>query len=167
MSSFKRPVHPILIVLPLTAFVLTMFALVAHAATGNDVWYRAALFADVGGLAVALIEMLAGVADAASLPAFTVAREASLRQVAFSVLGLIAFAATATVLVHRYEGHAFGDATPLVLGAMGLTAMVIASWYGRGVQLAFEAGETTVRYPARVLRRTSARRAPGSALTLG
>jgi len=147
--SIKHPVHPILLVLPLTAFAVTVIALVAHAATADPVWYRVALFANLGGLAVALLATLAGAADAANLPTFTVARSAGLRHVAFSALGLIFFAATATVIFN--EGHhALGDVAPLALGALGLAAMVIAGWYGRVVMLAFELGQTIVRYPARM-----------------
>jgi uncharacterized membrane protein len=146
--STKRPVQPILIVLPLAAFAVTTIALVAHAATGDALWYRVALFANLGGLAVALLATLAGVVDASNLPTFTVAREAGVRHVAFSALGLIFFAATATVIFNRHEGHALGDVAPLALGALGLTAMVIAGWYGRVVLLAFELGQTIVRYPA-------------------
>jgi uncharacterized membrane protein len=150
--SIKRPVHPLLIALPLAAFAVTLTALLAHAATGDVVWYRVALFANLSGLVVALLSTLAGVVDAANLPAFTVAREAGLRHVTFSALGLIFFAATATVIFNRYEGHhMLGDAAPLGLAVLGLTSMVIAGWYGRVVLLAFELGQTIVRYPARML----------------
>jgi uncharacterized membrane protein len=166
--SIKRPVHPVLIALPLAAFAVTLFALLAHAATGDVVWYRVALFANLGGLVVALLSTLAGVVDAANLPAFTVAREAGLRHVAFNALGLIFFAATATVIFNRYEGHhALGDVAPLALATLGLGAMVIAGRYGRVVLIAFELGQTIVRYPARMLARTPAPPHPRSVPTIG
>jgi uncharacterized membrane protein len=155
--SIKRPVHPLLIALPLAAFAVVLIALLVHAVTGDVAWYRVALFANLGGLFVALLSTLAGMVDAANLPAFTVAREAGLRHVAYNALGLIFFAATAAVIYNRYEGHhMLGDAAPLALGALGLTSMVIAGWYGRVVLIAFELGQTIVRYPARMLARTPA-----------
>jgi len=100
---------------------------------------------------VALLATLSGLADAASLPTFTVARSAGLRHVAFSALGLIFFAATATVIFKRYEAdYALGDVAPLALGALGFTAMVIAGRYGRVVLRAFELGQTIVHYPTRM-----------------
>jgi uncharacterized membrane protein len=166
--SIKRPVHPLLIALPLAAFAVTLGALLAHAATGDVVWYRVALFANLGGLAVALLSTLAGVVDAANLPAFTIAREAGLRHVAFSSLGLVFFAATATVIFDRYEGHhMLGDVAPLALGALGLTSMVIAGWYGRVVLIAFELGQTIVHYPARMFVRERPQPHPRSVPTIG
>jgi len=162
----KRPVHPILIVLPVVAFTLTVIALASHAATGDEAYYRGALFASLGGLAIAVCAALAGLLDAVSLPRFTVARVAGFRQAAFTTLGLILFVATATATSNRYEGRAVGDAVPLALGAVGLVAIAIAGWYGRVVQLAFRLGQTVVWYPRRMMEHLPSRRALGSARTI-
>ena len=164
--STHRPVQPILIVLPVAAFALTLLALAAHAETGDIAWYRGALFADLGGLVVAVFATLAGVIDAVSLPRFTVARSCGLRQAGFSALGLIFFAATATAIFNRYEGRALGDIFPLALAIVGLAVISIAAWYGRVVEQDFQRHETTVWYPAHMLARTPARRVPGSSRTL-
>jgi len=152
--SIKRPVHPLLIALPLAAFAVTLGALLAHAATGDVVWYRVALFANLGGLAVAVLSTLAGMVDAANLPAFTVAREAGFRHVAFSALGLMLFAATAMVIFNRYEGHhMLGDVAPLALGALGLYVLFggrpggIVSGPG-GIVSGVIKGETTLPFGA-------------------
>ncbi len=166
--SIKRPVHPLLIALPLAAFAVTLIALLVHAASGNVVWYRVALFANLGGLFVALLATLAGVVDAANLPAFTVAREAGLRHAAFTALGLIFFAASATVLYNRYESHhMLGDFAPLSLCALGLAAMVVAGWYSRAVLRLFQLGQTIVRYPARRTRTVPAPPHPRTVPTIG
>lgn len=165
MSS--RRVHPILIALPPAAFALTVVALVAHAATGDDAWYRGALFSGATGFVLALFATLAAVIDAANLPKFTVARAASLRQIAFGGLGLICFAATATAISNRYEGHHQpGDVIPLVIAAVGFVATAIAGWYGRVVVLAHGDNETMVWYPAHLLARMPSRPRPGSMRTI-
>ena len=162
----QRPVHPLLIVLPVAAFTLTVIALASHASTGDATWYRGALFANLGGLAIAVCAALAGLFDAVTLPRFTVARSAGFRQAGFTTLGLIFFVATATATSNRYEGRAVGDTVPLVLGAVGLLSIAIAGWYGRVVQLAFKLGQTMVWYPRHMLQRQPSRRALGSARTI-
>jgi uncharacterized membrane protein len=166
IMSPKRPVHPILMVLPLAAFAVTFGALVAHAVTDDAEWYRRALFADLGGLALAVVGTLAAAVDATGLPSFTVARTASFRHGVLSILGFILFAGAAMMIFHRYEDRAVGDVAPLALAAVGLTAFGIAGWYGRVVSHAIEVRYTTVRYPARMLLRPSTRQRPGSAMTI-
>ena len=163
----KHPVQPILLALPVVAFAGTVLALAAHARTGDDVWYQRALFADLAGLVVAMLTTVAGVLDTSTLPRFTVARSASLRQVGFDTLGLVLFAATSTALVARVAGHATGDILPLALASLGLVATAVAAWYGRTVHLALERGQTTVWYPSHMLARMPARpRPPGSTRTI-
>jgi len=162
----KRAVHPLLIVLPVAAFTLTVIALASHAVTGDEAYYRGALFANLGGLAIAVFAALAGLLDAMSLPRFTIARSSGFRQAGFTALGLILFVATATAISNRYEGRAVGDTVPLVVGAVGLLSIAIAGWYGRGVQLAFKLGQTIVWYPRHMLERQPSRRALGSARTI-
>ena len=148
--SIKRPVHPLLIALPIAAYAIMLFALLMHVAAGDEVWYEVALIANLAGLATTVIATIAGVVDAANLPAYTVAREAGLRQVAFDALAMVFFAASATVIYSRFEGgRMVSDAAPLLLAAFGMAAMGVAGFYGFTVLRVFELGQTIVRYPAR------------------
>lgn len=162
----KHPLQPILIALPVVAFAVAVLALAAHARTGDEVWYQRALLADLAGLVVAVLATVSGVLDTTSLPRFTVARSASLREVGFAVLGLVLFAATSTVLVTRVTGRATGDGLPLALASIGLVATAVAAWYGRTVHVALESGQTTVWYQSHMLARMPSRPRPGSARTI-
>jgi len=164
MSTNHRAL-PILIALPVVAFALTIAALVGHVRTGDEVWYGRALVADLGGLMIAVFATLSSLIDAATLPRFTVARSAGLRQVGFDAVAVVFFAVTATLIYRRYEGHAAGDVAPLAVAIVGLVAISIASWYGRIVVLAFHRHQTTVWYPAHMLGPLPSRRRPGSART--
>jgi len=146
--SIKRPVHPLLLALPIVAYAITLFALLVHVAEQDPVWYQVALFANLGGLLATVIATIAGVVDSANLPACTVAREAGLRQVAFDALAMVFFAASATV-IYKQQTQPVSDAAPLVLAALGMAAMGIAGWYGRVVLRLFQLGQTIIRYPAR------------------
>ena len=168
MTRAPRPVHPLLLSLPLFAFAASIAALVGHALGGNEIWYEVALGASAVGLACALLAAAIDVVDASNLPAHTVARGAGLRHVAFSALGLIFFAASTTVMFTRYESHhLLGDAAPLALGALGLAAMIVAGWYGRAVLRLFELGQAIVRYPAARRARVPAPPHPRATPTIG
>jgi uncharacterized membrane protein len=162
----KHPAHPILIALPVVAFAVVIAALVGHSRTGDPMWYRTALFADLAGLVIAVFATLAGVIDAATVPRFTVARVAGLRQAGFDVVAMPFFAVTATLIFNRYEGRGVGDIAPLALAIVGLVATGIAGWYGHVLVRDFQRHETTVWYPAHMLDRIPARRPPGSSPTV-
>jgi uncharacterized membrane protein len=164
--SIKRPVHPLLIALPIAAYAITLFALLMHLAGQDAVWYEVALIANLGGLLATVVATVAGVVDAANLPAYTVAREAGLRQVAFDALAMVFFAASATVIYgHFVHGHPVSDAAPLFLAALGMAAMGIAGWYGRVVLRLFQLGQTIMRYPAQ--RRPARHPHPRTVPTIG
>jgi uncharacterized membrane protein len=148
--STRRPVHPILVAVPFVAFAVTLVALIGHAATDEAAWYRLALYADVAGVIAATIATLAGMVDAANLPAFTPAREAGLRHVAFDALALVFFAASGAVMYRNLEaGRVLGDGAPLLLGVIGLGAMLVAGWYTRALLRLYRIGRAIGRYPAR------------------
>jgi len=82
----RRPVHPILIALPLVAFAATIFAIVGHVITRDVGWYEAALVAGIAGVAIALVAFTVDLVDAENQPAGTEAREAGMRRVGFEFL---------------------------------------------------------------------------------
>jgi uncharacterized membrane protein len=164
--SIKRPVHPLLLALPIAAYAVTLFALLMHVAVQDPVWYEVALIANLGGLIATVVATIASVVDAANLPAHTVAREAGLSQVAFDALAMVLFAASATLIYsHFVQSRVVSDAAPLLLAALGMGAMGVAGWYGRIVLRLFQLGQTIMRYPAQ--RRPARHPHPRTLPTLG
>jgi uncharacterized membrane protein len=164
----RRPIHPLLTALPCAAFAITIVALLGHLITHDASWYRVALYANAAGVIVALLALAVGVVDAENLPAFTQAREAGLRHVAFEALALVLFAASATVMFARYETHAvLGDTAPLALALLGGAAMAIAGWYGHALLRLYRLGRAIVQYPVRHVTVTPRAPHPRPAPTIG
>ncbi|HEY0252759.1 MAG TPA: DUF2231 domain-containing protein [Kofleriaceae bacterium] len=166
--SIKRPAHPLLVALPITAIALTIVALLAHAVTRDATWYRLALYLDVGASIVALLAALAGYVDANNLPKFTAAREAGIRYAAFEALALVFIATGGLVIYTRLSQHQWlGDVAPAVLGILGLGALAVAMFYGRAVMRLFYLGQAIVTNPIHHARRIPAPPHPRSVPTIG
>jgi uncharacterized membrane protein len=106
-------------------------ALLCHVATNDMFWYRAALYANLGGVVMAAIAALPGLIDLLGLPAYSTARETGLRHAAFNVLALLLFATSGALIYANYRnGLVLANAEPLVLSLCGLGSTAVAGWLG-------------------------------------
>jgi uncharacterized membrane protein len=134
-----HPIHPMLIAFPVALYTATVVTLLVHIATGDSFWYRVAMFANIGGVVMALVAAVPGLIDLlTSVPRRSRARATGIKHAAFNVLALTLFAISA-VLLYRNAGATFNfdyspfvlDVTaPLVLSIAGLLSTLAAGWLG-------------------------------------
>lgn len=131
-----HPIHAMLVALPIGGFVLTVGALLGYLGTNDLFYYRAAMVANVAGVATALIAALFGAIDLLALPR-SAARTTGFRHAGFALLTVGFFAASAGLLWHGWTARmmVYGvyqlDATiPLALQLMGLLTLVIVGSLG-------------------------------------
>jgi uncharacterized membrane protein len=133
-----HPIHPMLIAFPVALYAATVATLIAHVATGDSFWYRAAMWSNIAGVVMATVAALPGLIDLLGLPRHSRARATGLRHAAFNVLALGLFAVSAVMLVRNAGGtlniatgeYTLDVAAPLALSILGVLSTVAAGWLG-------------------------------------
>jgi uncharacterized membrane protein len=131
-SIAGHPIHPALVAFPVVYYASTVAALIAHVATQDPFWFRAAMTANIAGVVMALVAAIPGAVDLfAGVPKHTNARRTGLIHGAANVIALVLFASTAYVLYRRWDNQLLLDARgPLVLAIVGLGATMVAGVLG-------------------------------------
>jgi uncharacterized membrane protein len=144
----RHPIHPMLVAFPIALYAATFVALFVHAVTADPFWYRAAMWANVSGVVMAIVAAVPGLVDVANLPSYSMARATGYRHAALNVLALILFASSGAIMYGNYAaGHALGDAAPLTLALFGLAATAVAGWYGWTLVQTHHVGVAPETYP--------------------
>ncbi len=131
-----HPIHPMLVGFPIVLYTATVAALLAYVGTSDAFYYRAAMVANVGGVAFALIATIPGAIDLFSLPKRSEARVTGIKHASFALLTTGIFAVCAALLWrnwdHRNLDSVYGldAAVPLALGVAGLVTLVIVGVLG-------------------------------------
>lgn len=127
-----------LVAFPVALYVATVVTLFVHIVTGDSFWFRAALWANIGGVATAVLAAIPGFVDLINLPRHSRAQRTGLRHAAFNVLALGLFAISAVMLYRTAGGTAmipggayrFDVTAPFVLSILGALSTVAAGWLG-------------------------------------
>ena len=107
VGCMKRPIHPLVVALPIALFAATIGALLGFVGTHDAVYYRAATIACIAAVL-------------AALPA--------VRREKLTALPVAMFAACSALLVRNGDATQLGDATlPLAVGVAGMVALVIVA----------------------------------------
>lgn len=132
-----RPIHPMVVVFPIALYATTVAALLTYFGTADAFYYRAAMMANLAGVAIALLAMIPGAIDLRALPRSSRARTVGLRHAGFAMAVTAAFAASGALLYRGWAARAWIDGrweldatTPLALGVIGLVGLVIAATLG-------------------------------------
>ncbi len=146
----SHPLHPMLVAIPITAYLATFASLVALGASHDAFWFRAALWANMVGVVGALVAAVPGAVDLLTVvPRGTVARRTGVIHALANVTALLLFAINLYFL-----SEAYGDGEPL-----NLTAALILTGAGVLVTLAggFFGWEMVQRHHVGVLEQPPAR----------
>lgn len=131
-----HPIHPMLVSFPVALYTATVVTLLVHVATGDPFWFRAAMWANIGGVVMAAVAALPGFIDLVSLPRHSRAQNTGIRHALFNVLALGLFVISAVILYRlsvssaAIMGGRVGVAAPLVLSILGLLSTLAAGWLG-------------------------------------
>jgi uncharacterized membrane protein len=147
-SIARHPIHSMLVAFPIALYTSTFVALLIHAVTTDPFWYRAAMWANVAGVVMAIVAAVPGLVDLANLPSYSMARTTGLRHAALNGAALILFAASGAIMYgNRTAGHALGDVAPLTLALFGLATTALAGWYGWTLVQTHHVGVAPETYP--------------------
>lgn len=132
-----HPIHPALVAFPVAFYTATVLALIGYEAGGDPFWFRVALVANIGGVAMALIAAIPGAIDLfTTIPDHTRARTTGLQHALANVTALVLFAISAGLLWAEWRDalapgrHQLDAAAPLVLSIIGLAATGVAGALG-------------------------------------
>jgi uncharacterized membrane protein len=129
----SHPIHPMLVAFPIAFYVATAVALIAHVASSDPFWYRAAFWANLAGVAMAVVAAVPGIIDLfTSVPRATKARSTGIGHATLNLTALGLFVLSVLIIGHGLYGieHAMPDAAPLVLSLLGLVATAVAGVLG-------------------------------------
>src|SRR6187397_1390437 len=127
----SHPLHPMLIAIPVTMYLATFGALVGLALTHDPFWFRAALWANLIGVASALLAAIPGAVDLLTLvPRRTVARRTGVAHAIANVAALVLFAISLYLLADSRGGEALNLTAALVLTGGGVVLTAVAGWFG-------------------------------------
>jgi uncharacterized membrane protein len=129
-----HPIHPMVVALPIGMFVATVGALLAFMNGGDPFYYRAAMVANVAGVAAALIAAVPGAIDLVSLPAGSDARRTGIKHAGSALVAVGLFSVSAGLLWRGWsalaEGEVLAAAIPLAVAVAGLLVLVIVGTLG-------------------------------------
>jgi uncharacterized membrane protein len=133
-----HPIHPALVAFPIVFYVSTVAALLAHAATGDPFWYRAALTTNIAGVVMAVVAAIPGAIDLfAGIPLRSQARATGHLHASLQIAALALFTVSAVMLWNRWfdrdlvGGKVVIDGlAPLVVAILGLAATMIGGGLG-------------------------------------
>lgn len=125
-----HPIHPMLIALPIGLYVSTVAAMLAFVATEDPFFYRAAMYAGLGGVGAAVLAAIPGAVDLFALPGRTRVRRTAIKHASLALLATGLFAISAALLYRGWDAATLEVAAPLAVALAGLVTLVIAGALG-------------------------------------
>lgn len=128
----SHPLHPMLIAIPVTAYLATFAALLGLAATRDPFWFRVALWANMVGVVSALVAAIPGAIDLITLvPRRTVARRTGVVHAIANVSALVLFAINLYLMADAYgDRDTLNRTAALILTGGGVLLTAVAGWFG-------------------------------------
>lgn len=128
----SHPLHPMLIAIPITSYLATFGSLIGLAATHDPFWFRVALWANMIGVAGALVAAIPGAVDLfAAVPRRTVARRTGVTHAIANVVALVLFAINLYLIADAYgDRDTYNTTAGLALTGGGVLVTLIAGWFG-------------------------------------
>lgn len=130
-----RPVHPVVVGIPLALFIATIVFELARLETGNGFFFTAALTANIVGVVMAMLTVI---------PNATGVKHAVLNSL---TVGL--FAISAVLLVRSYGTGELYVHLPLAFGMLGLVALAYAGTLGYALPNRLRAADSSRGFSAR------------------
>lgn len=136
-SVAGHPIHPMLVAFPIGLYGVTIATLLAFFATHDSFFFRAAMTANIAGVAMALVAAVPGFIDFLGLQKGSRTRTVGLQHAAANLTALALFAISASLLYTRWSNREVVDGTlvldaalPLAIALLGFVSTVIAGGLG-------------------------------------
>ena len=124
-----HPIHPMLVSFPITFYAATLVSFIVFASNGDLFWYRAAITANIGGVAMAFIAAVPGFLDYIIIPK-GIAKRTGTRHMICNVIALILFAVNALIYGQKWGQGVTATTMPIVLSSFGMLFTLIAGFLG-------------------------------------
>jgi len=128
-----RPIHPMLVGLPIALFAATIVLELAHIGTHDAFYYRAAMVANIAGVLTALFAAIPGAIDLFSLSPGSPARATGIRHALLDLSKVALFAISGVLLFRGWTGRelaALDAHIPVAFGMIGIVSMTYAMALG-------------------------------------
>lgn len=127
-----HPIHPMLVGFPIAFYTATFVALIIYGAAGGAFWFRAALWANLAGVVMAIVAAVPGFIDwALGVPAKTRAKTVGRIHLGANLGALALFIINLIVQFGRWQaGEPAATALGIVLTGFGLALTVAAGALG-------------------------------------
>lgn len=137
-GPYGHPVHPLLVTIPIGAFVATLAFDIASVAVEGRAYGRPAVWLSAIGIVSALVASLFGFLDFRRLTAGTRAHAVAVRHMILMDVVLVCF--IVGFFIRRADSTEYLDGTPmaaLVLSAVGVAVLVVGGWLGGKLAYSF------------------------------
>jgi len=131
VKIFGHPIHPMVVAYPIALYTSTFVALLLYQITGDALWFRVGLIANIAGVVMALVAAVPGFLDwALGIPGGTRAKGAGLTHMLLNVSALIVFALNALMLAGQWAVTQPSAGIGVILALVGLVLTVGAGFFG-------------------------------------
>jgi uncharacterized membrane protein len=139
-GSYGHPIHPVLVTLPIGAWVSSLiFDIVARAGDDETVFSRGAYWLIGIGIIGAAVAAIFGLMDLLTIPRGTQAARTALTHMSLNVVVLVLF--IINYVLRRADDGETAETTPFVISIIALALLAVSGWLG---------GKMAYRYGVRV-----------------
>lgn len=124
---FGRPIHPMLVPIPVTCFILTLITDIVYAETYDVQWATASSWLLAFGLVVALFAIITGMTDFVGDKRVRNIRAAWLHGIGNGVASILAIF---NAFVHSRDGYTSVVPTGLTLSILTVLILAVTAWLG-------------------------------------
>ncbi len=125
-----HPIHPMLVALPIGAFVTATIADVLYSARQVEMWFDVARVSIAIGLATAALAAVAGLIDYFGLPLPSAARRTATFHLLMNVGALVFYSISLVLRWQRPPLDPPGWGWAMTLSTLGLAVLGLAGWLG-------------------------------------
>jgi uncharacterized membrane protein len=127
----RRPIHSVLVGFPLAFYTVTLACFFARAVGAESFWFRVGVYANVVGIAMAVMAAIPGSIDLAfHVPPHSSAKSTGVTHMVWNLVGMALFALNVTFSWrHRLAVNPDTGST-LILSTAGMLATVVGWYFG-------------------------------------
>lgn len=127
---FGHPIHPMIIPLPITSFLLALVTLIVFAATGISFWLEASYWLSIFGAVAGLVAAIPGLIDWATIPNNVAAKPVGTLHMVLNLSIVVLFFVSWLLLGGTAGPTGVNLGLVLALEVVGVALLAISGWLG-------------------------------------
>lgn|SRR5579871_3123493 len=137
MRVFGHPVHPMLVHFPIALWTVAAAAYLASAAQLSELADMTARFANIGGLVMAMLAMLAGLLELRAIDSRSEAMRVATWHMMIMATAWVCFLLALMVSISAGSDRATAQMSAAACALVGFVLMGVGGWYGGRLVYAF------------------------------